>query len=609
MRRKITQRVLGVAVLLAAPAWMAGQVTIGENTKLNASALATFGYAGDYGNDIPSSHGLTFGLDGTVTGSYYNPNFLNFSATPYWNQSRNNSNYQSLTGANGINTTANLFTGSHYPGTVSYHYDANSTGTFGLAGQPNFTTHGHGQGFSVGWSALLPDMPTIAASYAVGSGASDLYGTNEQTSSHTQIFNVRSTYTMTGFRLNGFYTHNNYDSSYPIFLSGQEESKSNTSASDWGFGATHPLPLNGSFYANFDRASSNTDFIEPVGTPSTSNSYTNNTLNAGASFHPTLKWGFFVNQSYITNLSGYLSNGIAGGVPPVVNLGSGSHSYTLGGGTSYQLTDHINTQAQATWYDQYYFGKSYTGTYISGTVNYWKRLWDMFAFSATVIESSNGQGSNGLGFIGNVNFSRKFGDWQTTANFSYAQNVQTLLVTYTTSYYNYSANLHRRFPRRIQWTAAFNGTHSGLTNEPGSTSHSEGFSTSLGSRRFNVTGNYNQSMGVSVLGATQPLPPTPGLTNYINFNSRSYGGGISTSPVNRLTISAAYARGLSDTIGNDIPSHNDSQVFNSQLQYHLRRIGLQAGVTRFRQSISAGGAPPANTTSYFVGISRWFDIF
>ena len=32
---------------------------------------------------------------------------------------------------------------------------------------------------------------------------------------------------------------------------------------------------------------------------------------------------------------------------------------------------------------------------------------------------------------------------ETTGGFSYAQNVQTLLVTYTTSYYNYNANLHR----------------------------------------------------------------------------------------------------------------------------------------------------------------------
>ncbi len=55
-------------------------------------------------------------------------------------------------------------------------------------------------------------------------------------------------------------------------------------------------------------------------------------------------------------------------------------------------------------------------------------------------------------------------------------------------------------------------------------------------------------------------------------------------------------------------SHNNTEIFNAQMQYHLRRIGLQAGYTRFTQGISAIGAP-ANATSYFVGMTRWFDFF
>src|ERR1019366_521026 len=107
-----------------------------------------------------------------------------------------------------------------------------------------------------------------------------------------------------------------------------------------------------------------------------------------------------------------------------------------------------------------------------------KRLFDMFPFSAAVIDSSNGQGDNALGFMGNVNFFRRIGGWQTSGQFSYAQNVQTLLITYTTSYYNYSANLHRRLPGGMQWTAAFNGNHSGLRNHPGSRRPSAAYSTS-----------------------------------------------------------------------------------------------------------------------------------
>ena len=36
------------------------ELSIGENTKLSAGGLFTFGYSGDYGDVIPSDHGLTF---------------------------------------------------------------------------------------------------------------------------------------------------------------------------------------------------------------------------------------------------------------------------------------------------------------------------------------------------------------------------------------------------------------------------------------------------------------------------------------------------------------------------------------------------------------------
>jgi hypothetical protein len=606
---KAVRNIIGLAVLMMAQVSYA-QLKIGDNTQMNAGGLATFGYAGDYGNDGPSSHGLDFGFSGNVNGFYYNPNFISFSATPYYNQSRADSDYQSLTGASGISETTNFFTGSRYPGSVTYRYDANSTGTFGLAGQPDFTTHGNGQGLAIGWSALLPDMPTLSVNYAQGSGSGTLYGTDETTDSSNRLFNVRSTYTVEGFHLNGFYDRTTFSSEYPEFLTGSGNEVMDSSGQDFGFGANHNLPLKGSFFANFNHASASTDYQEDGGG---SSSYSLNNESTGASFHPTAKLGLFVDQTYTDNLAGFLSQSEtpSGGVAPVVNLGSGSHSFTFGGGANYQFTNYLSGQAQAIYYNQYFFGQSFTGTYISGSVNYAKRLLDMFSFSATVIESTNGQGSNALGFMGNVNYFRRYGKWATSANFSYAQNVQSVLITYTTSYYNYNANVHRRFGHGMQWGAGFGGSHSGLTNDAGSDSHSETFNTSFGTRRFNVSANYGQSYGLSVLGpgGLQPVGPTPGVENTILFNGKSWGGGISGTPFRRMVLSATFSRALSDTVANDVYSRSNTEVFNTQLQYHMRRIGLQAGYTKFIQGISAINGVPFNTSSYFVGISRWFDIF
>ena len=72
----------------------------------------------------------------------------------------------------------------------------------------------------------------------------------------------------------------------------------------------------------------------------------------------------------------------------------------------------------------------------------------------------------------------------------------------------------------------------------------------------------------------------------------------------RLTLSATYARAISNTFSSATTSHNNTEIFNAQMQYHLRRIGLLSGYTRFTQSISAGGAPPGTANSYFIGVSQ-----
>lgn len=614
---KLANRIVGLAVLVVAQLAIAQQqqqLSIGENTKLNAGGLFIFGYNGGYGDFGPSNHGLNFGFDGKISGSYYNPNFISFTATPYYNQSRADSNSQSITGASGVVGTANFFTGSKFPGSVQYHYDRNSTGTFGLTGQPNFTTYGSGHGIAINWSELVPDWPTLTVGYSQNAGHSTLYGTDQEADSSTRLFSLHSNYNIAGFLLTGYFDHTNVSSQFPEFLAGEGASTMNSSGHDFGVGAQHNLPENGSLAVTYTRSSATNTDLSSTGQNDGSlkiNNYTYSTENANAIFHPTTKLSWNVTQTYTNNLSGYLAQNLSGTGSTVtgVNLGSGSYSSTIGGGANYNITHYLSASAQATYYDQHYLGQSYSGQYLSGTLNCSKRFLDTFSFSASVIDSSNGQGQNALGFVGNVNAFRRFGNWVTSGQFSYAQNVQTLLITYTSSYYNYSANVNRRLVGNLRWTAAFSGSHSGLTHDVGSSTHSESYSTSLSMRRISANATFSQAHGVSLLGAAGVInpSPTPGLSDLILFNGSNYGGGISATPIKRLTLSGSFSRGISNTIA-ATESRNNTEVFNAQMQYHMRQIGLNAGYTRFTQGISAIGAP-VNSTTYFVGISRWFDFF
>jgi len=615
---KRTSSLLTALALVIMAQIAAGQApsgaTIGENTHLNAAGMVSFGYAGDYGDAIPSSHGLNFGLNGSANGYYYNPNFLNFNVAPYYNQSRNDSDSQSLTGATGVSGSANIFSGSEFPGSVNYNYSRNSTGTFGLAGLPNFTTVGNSQGFGIGWSALVPGLPTLSAGYSQGEGNSNIFGTSEQADSSSKLFNLRSTYHLAGFSLNAFYAHQDLNSHSPEFLTTEPGmATQESSGQSEGIGATHNLPLHGTFYASYNRSTINDDFSDGLTTQPNVSRYTTDSETTGVTIHPTNKLSFSASEEYLGDLSGYIAQSLNPNGAPVlgVNLGGGTHSLTMGGGVSYQITNNLASSAQATHYNQTYLGQTHTGTFLSGTVSYGKRLFNMFSFSANVIDSSIDEQNNALGFVGNVNYFRRIKGWETSGNFSYAQNVQTILITYTTSYYNYNAMVHRRFGAglRWHWSAGFGGSHTGLSQIAGTTNHSDSYSTTFGNRRFNLQGNFTQGIGQSILGGGGLLgvAPTPGLTNLVLFNGESYGGGISSALVRNLVLSGNYSRAISNTLALTT-SHNDTQIYTAQLQYHLRRIGFQAGYTRFTQGISILGLP-ASTTSYFVGFSRWFDLF
>jgi hypothetical protein len=47
----------------------------------------------------------------------------------------------------------------------------------------------------------------------------------------------------------------------------------------------------------------------------------------------------------------------------------------------------------------------------------------------------------------------------------------------------------------------------------------------------------------------------------------------------------------------------------SRLDYQFRKVYFYAGYIRLRQIVSAAGTPPTSLTSYYFGLSRWFNFF
>jgi len=595
-------------LMLATPA--RSQVQAGD-LSMRLSGIISGGYSGGYGDVMQSNHNINVGGNGTLSGTYYDPNFFSFNFSPYYNQSRANSTFQSISAASGFNFSSGIFSGSHFPGSINLAKSYNSDGNFGIPGLADYTTHGNSTTFGVSWSELIPDLPTLTATYQHAGNDYSIYGTHDMGNSSSRSFGLRSTYTLEGFNLGAYFSDGAAHASIPQVLeSAQLVEKSDASTLGYGFNVSHTLPLRGTISASANRSDVNDNF----------EGYrfdgTIDTVSTSAGFQPTDKLHVGLSADYSDNLAGvlYLQTGLPG--PPAQQPAQSSHATDLTGSVSYLIRPNLQSQAYADRRVQTYLGESFGANAFGGGLSYSRGLFGgnfsgSFFLTDNTIDRSN---SNTLGFNLSSSYSHRIQDWFVAGSFSYAQNVQTLLITYMQSYYHYSANVRRRVGKDFTWTASAEFSHSGLTSQAGTKSSSQSYATGIGySHWITLSGNYACSSGnaLQVPGglAPTPLPPVIAPDLLILYRGTSYGFALGTSPISRLTVGAGFSRGNSNTLANNVGSSNNSESFNAVFHYRFRKMEVNGGYSRLVQGFSATGLPPEMASSYYFGVSRWFNIF
>jgi hypothetical protein len=242
-------------------------------------------------------------------------------------------------------------------------------------------------------------------------------------------------------------------------------------------------------------------------------------------------------------------------------------------------------------------------------------LWGGQLTAGTVVtESSLGNfGGSMLGLRSNAIYIRQIGAWNLSGSFGYSRNVQTLLIAYTTSGYSYSTSVSRRLGK-LNWNGSANGSKSLLSQVAGASSFTQSYSTGLSTRWIGVSGGYSRSSGLGLYTAqgiaTLPsgLPPTL-LPFSVRYGGTSYSVGVGSSPIRGLIFNGSFANTRSTTDNGSLWSSNHTQEANMFLQYKFRKMFLTAGYSRLLQGFSATTLAPAMVTTYYVGISRWFNFF
>jgi hypothetical protein len=585
---------------------------IGENSA-NLSGTLSGGYSGDFGNLIPSDHSLSFGGTGTLSGFYYNPNFLSYTISPYVNQARDNSSFQSISDASGVNINTSIFAGSRFPGSITYAKADNSEGSYSIPGQANYTTHGDSDTFGISWAEMVPNLPSLSANLQVASNQYSIYGSGDTGSSDSRSFSLRSAYMLGHFNMAAYFTDGDSHSDVPEILQGSTQAETATSSNrGYGFAVGHPLPLHGGFSANVNRSDVSSDFL--------GNSYTGtiDTYTGSAAFQPTQKFHFSVSTNYSDNLSGSLYQAItsAGGIVTPPSQTQGSNALDLQGIASYSVMQNMQALASVDHREQSFLGKDYSADSYGGGITYGRPvLGGNFNTAGTITENMvSTSAAKELGFSGTVNYNKRFDGWNAGVFANYAQNVQTLLITYMSSFYGYGGNIRHRWGK-VSWTAGASVNKTGLTEQAGTASSGESYNTSIGYANWiNLNGTYSKSNGSGIETATglaeTPTPqPVLSPTDLILFNGKSYSIGLASNPKRRLTIAGSFARAYGDSNVLGILSSNNTEQINILLQYQFRKMYVTGGYSRLDQGFSASGTPPEKISAFYFGVSRWFNFF
>lgn len=603
-----------MGMFMALPAF--AQLQVGDHLQMHMNGDIGYDYSGGWNGGV-SDHSMGFMGDGMLTGNYYNQNFLNFNVDPFYNRQQGNSTYGSLTNTTGVTSNVNLFSGSHFPGTLSYNRVFNGTSAFGVPGSDlGLAQHVNTQGYGIGWSALIPGYPTLTANYNVTNTTQqviDLTGNDRQKDRSLLLI---SNYRWDGFLMNGQFQHRNTDAVFGEFLTqGEAPIDSKSSSNNYAASVQHALPLSGSASVSWNRLDYEYHYVDSF---SSHNSGTSNTINSNANFHPSNKFAFGFNANYNDSLLGSIPQTVlSSGTEVNLTNANSFHSFLVGSDAYYEVIRNLFVHANVSHQHQSFLGQSYDATQFGGSANYNvdRSLLKGLSFSLGVVDTAQQQSNTGIGFVGTLNYNRKLSGWDVSGNFAYSQNTQTVMLVYTTSYYTYIASVRRRIGERKYFMAGYSGSHSALTHTSGSSSSANRVWSTFIYRGNSFNAYYNKSNGEAIFTPSglvpvpTNLPPTLLGTEFSSYNASGWGVSAGTVPVRRLTLNFAYAKSHGSTIDPQQSIYTSNDLINATMQYRVRKLYVNGGYTRLHQTAGTLGTEPVDVTTFYVGISRWFNFF
>jgi len=586
------------------------QVTVGDNIQMGLAGDASVGWTGQYDGQDTSS--LAFGFNGNLTGSYYNPKFLNWRINPYYNQSRFNSNFNSISAAKGLNSTVGLFTGSNTPIEFNFQkaYDAQSQLNFpGTTG--TYETRGSSTSFDVNAGIYYEDYPTLNVAFGKSVSSFDVLGSDTTGSGDSRFFTTSSSYTLAGFDLGGRFNLSRIGNTLPS-ASGFNGEKVNAYQRGFTLSGNRKLLDWMRWGTSYSRNHVDTDYVL---NPTDSNF---SVVNSDLTMTPTSKLSVNVFTNYSSNVNAQIISGIVsgtstGGAPTLQTRDVLSNYLDYGANAGYSFTHRLTATARIDRRQQDYSqsnatitsdvfssGLSYSKGFLGGNIG------AHYGFSWFDTNAGN---AGATGHSASLSYTRDILGFNAGVGGQYSHNVATALVGYSQD--GYSGNVSLAHPLWRGWNVGLGGTYgknriNGLNEGKSSV---QSFNATLSAPRFSVSGSYTKNYGDSLpfgTGSGSVPPIIPGLIFY-QGDSWGIAGGL--NPTRRLHITATYSHTQYHTDNLAAITNSLSNQFQTRAEYRWRQMTFNGGYARISQGIGATFNNPDTLKVIYFGVSRHFDVF
>ena len=612
-------------ILLMWAAHATAQLQVLPQMPITLGGTVSAGYAGGsgaaLGGQSSSANSLTLGTNADLNGYYYDPKFLQFSASPRFTWDTNGGAAESAATRDrddGVITTVDFLQDSKVP--VHFTYGLSQTTTTTLSGGATpFTVAASGlsQNYAVATSLRPANLPQLNVTYSHTWSDTSVTGVDTPTAYTSNDFlNVFSNYRRWGFQLSGNYSRTSNDSTTQDLLNlGVPFAPSSSTSQSENLGVSHPLPLRGNASLSYGHS---TDSYTVSGTPQ-NDSY--DTGSAGVSLQPTTKLSWSADGNYTSNATDQLISEVLNGQPSSSStvLGTG-RSFILDTGMTYLIGHGFSSSGSGTHESSTVSGEQLIQNLGFGTINYGRSLWNGFlglsyspGWNSISLEApgSTPQSTSGLYNTASASYQHRVGRWMAHGSFSFMRNSAAEASAAPQVSNSYSANGSARTKIRYTWNLTASGSVTQSQVVGYNSTGTQIFTGQISNRTWSFTGQYQRNSGYFLFsGSAIPVGGVTSTSGIQTLYDTSEGYSLSGSySRGRLSVTPSYnfTHGVYDTA--TVPTTSSNSYFETRLYYKFRKLDFQAGYRRLTQSASSNNALDQVSNGYWFSVVRRFRAF